>query len=121
MEQLYFIYDLKKDYPGFVGGSSFAVISDLAEDELYRRCPELKDQAPLVYFTRTAWRKYRRAHHSYQKNEEKFEKRQRQYEDLFGYEDEKSETHSYEMDFGDIEEKAAVSVSVTSTLLSARE
>ena len=60
MEAIYKIYDLKKYYPDFIRANPIAVVSDLTEEELLLRCPELRAKAPFVYFSRIQWKGFRK-------------------------------------------------------------
>ena len=102
MEVIYKLFDLRKYYPDFIGSNPIAVVSDLTEEELLLHCPELQHRVPFVYFDREKWSAFRKAQRLYDRNNEKFKKRQRNLEDCYGYQEGRSELNAACLDEEDI-------------------
>ena len=110
MEAIYKIFDLRKYYPDFVGANPIAVVSDLTEEELVVRCPELHSKAPFVYFSNKQWRQFRKAQHGY--GEDKLRKSRDRYQDCYGYQEGISELHAVEIEEQDIMEEVVNRISL---------
>lgn len=66
------IINLELEYEGYVGKERYAIITDLSEDELYARyAAEIECYKPFVILTRAMGLAMR----SFQRNEEKYQKR----------------------------------------------
>lgn len=85
--------NLRKEYPGFVGNTDFAVISDLCEEELISKFPELKCLQPFIIITVSQWSEISKAFGDFNRNNDKHQKRKTRKEDLFGYVDGETELH----------------------------
>lgn len=77
--------NLRKEYPGFVGNTDFAVISDLCEEELISKFPELECLQPFIIITVSQWNEISKAFGDFYRNNNKHQKRKTRKEDLFGY------------------------------------
>jgi hypothetical protein len=80
----YSIINLRYEYPGFVGSEKYAVVTDLSKEALEKLYgTELKPYVPFVVLTKTE----AAAFSDFNRNEDKFEKRQQLYSDAYGYEE----------------------------------
>jgi RNA polymerase sigma factor (sigma-70 family) len=112
MKAFYKIYDLKKYYPNFVGANPIAVVSDLPEEELLQKFPELQRVTPCAFFTYAAWSGFKKAQRAYQTNEEKFRNRMKFCEENYGYEEGVSELSAANLDDEDIMDTVITRISV---------
>lgn len=76
------IVDLTQEYPGWTGEEQWAVVSDCSGINIYNH-PEVKKHQPCLFMTEAQWEVIKLS----RRNENKFEKRDQLYHDLFGYED----------------------------------
>ncbi len=80
----YSVINLRYEYPGFVGSEKYAVVSDLSKEVLEKLYEsELKPYVPFVVLTEAE----AAAFSDFNRNEDKFVKRQQLYSDVYGYEE----------------------------------
>lgn len=98
METIYKIYDLKKYYTNFVGANPIAVVSDLAEDELLVKCPELQSKRPFVLVTKSQWKEMKDIYDCFELDEEKHRIAALRHEEKFSYQEGQTELIMHEQD-----------------------
>ena len=59
MDKKYTKFNLTSEYPGLVGESSMAIITELLMEQLLEWFPELQTQLPFAIFTTVQWGKFK--------------------------------------------------------------
>lgn len=79
------VINLKYEYEGYIGKEQWAIISELTEEELFEKYPDIVEQyIPFVLLSVEQGK----AVYEFRRNESKFYKRSLNNEDAFGYDDE---------------------------------
>lgn len=79
------VINLKYEYEGYIGKEQWAIVSELTENELFEKYPEIiKQYMPFVLLSNEQGQ----AIYEFRRNESKFYKRSKNNEDAFGYDDE---------------------------------
>ena len=78
------LINLKYEYTGYIGQEKWAIVSELSEQELFEKYPnEVKKYIPFVLLSVEQGK----AIQAYNRNEDKYRKRQNNNSDAFGYDD----------------------------------
>ena len=92
------VIDLRYEYAGYVGEERYAIVSELSEAELWERYPEIiREYVPFVLLSVAQGKVI----DEFNQNEQKFQKRQKRNEDVFGYEEGISEIFHPQLITGD--------------------
>ena len=59
MDKKYTKFNLTSEYPGLIGESSMAIITELSMEQILMEFPELKTQLPFAIFTAVQWDKFK--------------------------------------------------------------
>ena len=93
-ENEYRVVNLEHEYPDFIGGIKWAIVTDLNEADLEERFGEEIDQyRPFVILSNLAGEVFK----LHKRNDNKFEKRSQLFETLYAYEEGTTEIHHDEL------------------------
>lgn len=96
------LINLKYEYTGYIGQEKWVIVSELSEQELFEKYPdEVKKYIPFVLLSVEQGK----AIQSYNRNEDKYRKRQNNNSDAFGYDDGTTENMHSEVSVPDFIEQ----------------
>ena len=96
------LINLKYEYTGYIGQEKWAIVSELSEQELFEKYPdEVKKYIPFVLLSVEQGK----AIQAYNRNEDKYRKRQNNNSDAFGYDDGTTENMHSEVSVPDFIEQ----------------
>ena len=96
------LINLKYEYTGYTGQEKWAIVSELSEQELFEKYPnEVKKYIPFVLLSVEQGK----AIQAYNRNEDKYRKRQNNNSDAFGYDDGTTENMHSEVSVPDFIEQ----------------
>ena len=85
MDKKYIKFNLTLEYPGLVGESSMAIITELSMEQLLAEFPELKTQLPFSIFTTVQWENFKYVFKESWNNDMKHKMRDIRHGDIDGY------------------------------------
>jgi len=85
MDKKYTKFNLTLEYPGLVGESSLAIITELSMEQLLVEFPELKTHLPFAIFTVVQWEKFKSVFKESWNNDLKHKMRDIRHGDIDGY------------------------------------
>jgi len=85
MDKKYTKFNLILEYPGLVGESPMAIITELSMEQLIVEFPELKTQLPFTIFTTVQWDKFKSVFKESWNNDMKHKMRDIRHGDIDGY------------------------------------
>ncbi len=96
------VINLKYEYPGYKGNTQWAIITDLSENELlYKYSNEIKPFSPFIRIPLSQGEVFNEFH----RNEDKFQKRNKNNGHIFDLVDGEFEIHHKELAINDLEDR----------------
>lgn len=104
------IINLKYEYPGYKGKIQWAIITDLSKNELLLRYPnEIESFSPFICIPLSQGKVF----DEFNRNEDKFQKRNKNNGHMFDLADGEFETHHKELAVNDLEDRIALSFEIS--------